>query len=109
MAQLTSGVPTKGTPQHSFEAQAKKLGILPGTMVVHANQEEYLNPHVQWLWEQYLRKTQNAAPKTPGKFTVFGPTGLEMGSWPSKAQAREQRDSLDRKYGSMVHYIKVSE
>lgn len=44
--------------QSVFEDMMQKLGILPGTMALHANRRQYLNPHIQWMWEQFLRNNK---------------------------------------------------
>lgn len=48
-------LPIAGGFQHLFEQKMLELGILKGTMCLHAKRHQYLNPHVQWMWQQYMK------------------------------------------------------
>jgi hypothetical protein len=47
--------PAAGSYQHLFEQKMLEIGILKGTMCLHAKRHQYLNPHVQWMWVQYMK------------------------------------------------------
>lgn len=45
-----------GAKQWAFECYLTKLGISIGCRSIDESATQYLNEHINWLWEQFLKR-----------------------------------------------------